>query len=392
MSILSRYLFRESLIAALVAMVVLTLVVLLPQVMKLVEMWVNHSAPLGVLGDLILWSIPKLMVGSLPMALVLGILLVLGRMSQDSEVVVLGACGISLYQMTRPLAAVVGLFALLSLQFNLYWVPEARQAFNATRNQLGANLILSLQSGTFSQPIANLTLFVNQVEPASGQMRGILIHDGRIANNPVTLLAKRGIHQRVGPQGNLVLLLEEGSRHFISPNGRYRQMEFNSYVLDLGWSRHLADEEGSDDPRVLPPQRLRELITHTPDPGLALQAAMEWHRRLAIPAGTLVLGLLAIPLGIHSHRAGRAYGFLAAVLTLVLHFILLSIGESLVKRQMVPVEVGYWGPTLLMTLLTAYVGYATSRGHPVRIAAWLATTIELLPQKLLRAGSAPREG
>lgn len=390
MSLLFRYLFRESLAAVSLALGVLTLVVLLPQVMKLVEMWVSQNAPLTVLGQLILWSIPKLMVGSLPMALVLGLLLVLGRLSQESEVVVMRACGISLYQMSRPLAVVVLLLGLLSLLLNLHWVPEARLAFNIARNQLGATMMLNLQGGTFSQPTPGLTLYINQVEPGSSLLRGILIHDERTPNNPVTLQAQRGVFQTTA-QGGGVLLLQEGSRHFITPNNRYRQMEFTTYAMDLGWTRQPGDDGHDGDPRVMPQSRLQELMRSNQDPGLTLQAAMEWHRRLAIPVGTIILGMLAIPLGIHSHRAGRAYGFLAAVITLVVHFVLLSLGESLAKRQYITPLVGYWTPNGLMFLFTLYVTYATSRGHPFGAAAWLATLLEELPHRLL-AGRKRAEG
>ena len=115
-------------------------------------------------------------------------------------------------------------------------------------------------------------------------------------------------------------------------------------------------------------------------------AQMEWHRRLAFPVATLILGVFALSLGVQqSHRSGRSYGFIVAILTLIVHFFLISLGESLARRHVVAPVIGLWFPNLFMAFLTAYVSVMTQRGRPLLLAVWLAQGLAILPQRLLRS-------
>ncbi|MBF0629132.1 MAG: LptF/LptG family permease, partial [Magnetococcales bacterium] len=136
--------------------------------------------------------------------------------------------------------------------------------------------------------------------------------------------------------------------------GRYRHMQFNRFNLGLDVVLGLVPQHKKEQIDELDPAELVAAMEQgTPERRHA--ARMEWHRRLAFPAATLIMGLLALPLGVgQSHRTGKEFGFIVALLILIGHFLLLAAGEAVVGKGLVTPLIGFWLPNLLMALLTAW--------------------------------------
>ncbi|MBF0626139.1 MAG: LPS export ABC transporter permease LptF [Magnetococcales bacterium] len=378
---LSRYLLAECGWSALIALTVLTALVLLPQSLKLVDLWVNRNVSIDVLLTMTLLIIPKFLVASLPMALLLGVLLALGRLSQDSEMVVMRASGISLYQIARPIAILVTAATLLSLWLNWVWVPRSFNLFNQMKNALLASNTLAIRTGTFNQALPGLTLYVQEQSEGGRRLAGILIHDRREEDKPTTLIAREGL-LHVNAQGNTALFLRDGSRQQKLPNNRFRRLEFATYDLDLGMINGPAAHQGTTKLAALGMTELHAALD-SPDVSRAYEARMEWHRRLVIPIATLILGFLAIPMGLQqSNRIGRSYGIVVAVLLLVIHFLLLTSGEALARRRMADPLVAMWLPNLAMAVFTVHVTLATARDRPFLLAVGIARLLRSLARFL----------
>ncbi|MBF0152994.1 MAG: LptF/LptG family permease [Magnetococcales bacterium] len=376
---LSRYLLAECSVTATIAIVVLTFLVLLPQIVKLMYLWIDSTLSIGILLHMTLLILPKFIVATLPMALLIGILLALGHLSQESEIVVMRASGVSLYQIARSIAILVFLATLLSLWLNWVAVPRSHQLFYQLKSVMLARNTLAIKSNTFQQILPGLTLYVHEQHAPGQTLSGILIHDQRNAAEPETIIARKG-HLHHDSIGHLALYLEGGSRQRQLPDGGLRRLDFTTFDMDLG-----LDGTPSEDPET------RAIATYTwsalnraTQNGSAESihmARMEWHHRLAIPAATCILGLLAIPLGIQqSHRTGRSFGFVVAILVLMLHFTLITLGELLARRQALDPVSGYWLPNLFMTFLAFHVFRASAHDR----AVFLADRINALLGSLVR--------
>ncbi|MGN7613154.1 LPS export ABC transporter permease LptF [Magnetococcales bacterium HHB-1] len=387
---ISRYLFSECTWTVLITLTVMTFIALLPQALQLVDLWVNKGVSAQILAELTALVIPKFIVRSIPMALLLGILLALGRMSQDSEMVILKASGISLLQIARPIAFLILLSTLLSLWLNWVWVPQTRHMFSKMRTALISSVPFSIQPQTFTRAIHGITIYVNEQDQNGRTFHGLFVHDHRNPERPVTLTAKSGYLQNSNE--STILFLTNGSRHHKTPNSGYRQLNFSSYNLDLGVSLGLKFSQKKDKLEEMTLEELLIFIQNATRQNKR-EATMELHRRLAVPIASLILGMLAIPLGIQSHRSGRGYGFVVAIILLILHFLLLTLGESMAEKQFFDPLVGFWLPNLLMAILTIYVYYLTQRERPFKAALWLAQMISVFPQRfLLRGGARPPQG
>ena len=121
MRILDRYIVREVFRHALLGIAVFTFVFFVPKLVQLMELFVRHSGSGAQILELFLCIFPAVLTFTLPMAVLIGVLLGLGRMSADSEIIALTALGIGqflrFYQRFRKHLHAVELFSGALLLF-----------------------------------------------------------------------------------------------------------------------------------------------------------------------------------------------------------------------------------------------------------------------------------
>src|SRR4030088_2200219 len=115
MRILDRYIVREVFRHALLGLIVFTFVFFVPQLIRLMELFVRHSGSGEQILKLFLCIFPAVFTFTIPMAVLIGVLLGLGRMSADSEIIALTALGIGRRRILLP----VGIFAFTGLATTL---------------------------------------------------------------------------------------------------------------------------------------------------------------------------------------------------------------------------------------------------------------------------------
>src|SRR2546427_11854106 len=102
MRILDRYIVREVFRHALLGLAVFTFVFFVPQLVRLMELFVLHAGSGTQILKLFLCILPGVFVFTLPIPTLIGVLLGLGRMSADSEIIALGAFGIGRRRILLP--------------------------------------------------------------------------------------------------------------------------------------------------------------------------------------------------------------------------------------------------------------------------------------------------
>ncbi|HEY7162713.1 MAG TPA: LptF/LptG family permease, partial [Acidobacteriota bacterium] len=103
--ILDRYIIKEIIPNVLIGLMIFTFVMLMNQILVLAEILITRHVEFINIFLIIYYSLPALTFLTIPMSLLLGILLGLGRLSTDSELTVMRASGISLYRIAVPILA-----------------------------------------------------------------------------------------------------------------------------------------------------------------------------------------------------------------------------------------------------------------------------------------------
>ena len=176
MRLLDRYICREVVSHAFLGLAVFTFVFFVPQLVRLMELIVRHSGGIGNVALLFLCTLPPVLGFTIPMGVLVGVLIGLGRLSADSEIVALHASGISLRRLLLPVG-VVALIATIATLFTTFWLsPFSLRALNKLEVQLlSSQAPFSVQPRVFDERFPHFVLYVQDVEAAATRWRGVFL-------------------------------------------------------------------------------------------------------------------------------------------------------------------------------------------------------------------------
>src|SRR3954467_14219937 len=126
---IDRYLIRETIPPFLLSLVIFTFLLEIPPVMRDLEMLVAKGVSWQVAGRIVLTLIPQALGLTIPMALLTGLLIGLGRLSSDRETVALLACGVSPHRLLRPILLMATVAAGATLYVMVKAIPDSNQTF-----------------------------------------------------------------------------------------------------------------------------------------------------------------------------------------------------------------------------------------------------------------------
>src|SRR5215510_10533896 len=133
---LDRYIFREILTPALLALVALTFIVFSRQVGFLLEMMFRQSPTVSELWAVIAALLPAVLTVTIPMSVLVGILTGFSRMSSDSEAIALRASGISMWRILRPVLVFAILTCGVTFAMTVWVAPRTQSNLRALQSDL----------------------------------------------------------------------------------------------------------------------------------------------------------------------------------------------------------------------------------------------------------------
>ena len=350
--ILDRYILREIALPFLLIIVILTFVLLIGRIFQLTDLMVNKGVSLFEVAGLIFYLVPSLLVFTIPIALLISILIGLGRLSGDNEWIVLKASGISLYQLLSPIAAASLLAFLMTAAASLFLVPYGNYAtkkllFDIAKQKAS----IGIKEKTFNDDFKGILLYADRIPIDGNHMEGVLISDSRLVQEPTIIVARRA-YLVSDPQSLIVTLrLEGGSIHSVGAGMKsYRKIAFRSYDINLDIESSLAAErklktkEGKE-------MTVRELIRKLRKPDLEKsvfrELAIQLYKKLTIPFSCLVFGILGIPLGLTAHRSVKSRGFIIGLFVVTGYYLLQLGGDALAETGRLSPLLGTWAPNVI---------------------------------------------
>ena len=349
MRILDRYIVREVFRHSLLGLVVFTFVFFVPQLVRLMELFVRHSGNGGQIWKLFFSIFPGVFTFTIPMAILIGVLLGLGRMSADSEIIALTALGIGRRRILLPVGVLATTGAALTLVMTLWLGPMALQTFRSVEADLIASQVsFQVQPRVFDERFPKMVLYVNDVSASGTRWHGVFLAESGGENGARLTLADNAIVIAEPRQGKLELHLRGGTTHEF-----YRDDPNHYSVTSFGQSDWPIEVNGlaNVEPRQLSnAERSMSDLYHDEGAGWR-EARVEMHRRLAFPAACFVFALVAVPLGAQPRRGGRAAGSLIAVALIASYYLLFVMGAGLARQGSVLPSVGIWMADALLGAL-----------------------------------------
>jgi len=353
--ILWRYVVREVLQYTTLGFVSIAIILVTQNLLRrlgdLVAVGFSASDVLAVLACLF----PMLAAYAVPVSFLFGALLAVGRLSADSEVTSMRACGLGLRVLVIPVLALGVLASLLTGWLMIRVEPASRVGLRRVLAAVASRGAI-LEPGRF-RAIGQRVVFV-QGRDRDDTLHGVMIADRSNPERPFVVFAESGRFVFDAETGQIRLRLDHGDLHFESPPGQeemHRQIAFQSFDYAFDAGQVLSQELKRLRPAEMTNAELRDVLARVargesiqdlrdPDPS---SYALQLHRRFALPLAPVLFALVAVPLGLRPSRGARSFGAFVCALLVFGYYACLSFAQFLGSAGHVSPAVALWLPNAI---------------------------------------------
>lgn len=354
--ILDRYVYKEMGPPFLIGIAVFTFFLVIDRIFQLTDLVITKSVPFSLVLPLLIYMLPAFLALTLPMALLVTVLLVCGRLAGDLEVAALKACGVSPLRLFRPFLAVGIIVTLLVSWLTLVVGPWSSGAFQRQLFRiLQSRATTGIKERTFSAAFSQFVIYVDEVSASQVRLKGLLVSDERNPEQSRVIVAREGRLLSDEATRRITLRFLDGSisESDVSDRRRFRQTYFSLYDMTLPVDSPLAAVAREEKPEKQLP--LRQLVAEAETLRRSGQIYaphyVELHKRFALPVAALVFTVMAFPLGVRSQRGGRAVALGLSFGVAVGYYILYSTMEGLAMRNRMPAAIAVWIPNAILAVI-----------------------------------------
>jgi LPS export ABC transporter permease LptG/LPS export ABC transporter permease LptF len=375
---LDRYIFREILTPAVLALVALTFIVFSRKVGFLIEIMVRQSPTASEIWAVAAALLPAVLAVTMPMSVLVGILTGFSRMSSDSEAIALRASGISMWRIFRPVFVFAILAFAVTMTLTVWVAPSALSNVRSLQSQLlTRHPSIDLRSRVFLEKAKPYLLYVNS-EPVrlerGLETRGILLVNTEHPDKPEVTLAESGTIAPADDNKSIQLRLFNSSKHKVVLTGA-GSYEIASVPGEQILSVPLPDSPPSTS---IPVEEVstRELWDRLQQDNVPLSDVAAFHQRISLPFACLAFALMALPLGVSTSRGGRSMGLVLSLLLMFAYYLALAGGSRATSVGSFSPVLGAWLPNIVFTIIGLVLLARADKQHQNRVLAFLARTME----------------
>src|SRR5690606_33119435 len=141
------------------------------QVLRLTEFALIHGVEIVTLLEIILYICISLLPVLFPMSLLFSILWTYSRLSTDSEILALRACGLAMPTIMAPAIALSLLIGGISAQTSFELAPWGNRRFEVLFSNLKqTKAAATIKEGTFSEGLFDLVVYANRIDSQTNTM------------------------------------------------------------------------------------------------------------------------------------------------------------------------------------------------------------------------------
>jgi LPS export ABC transporter permease LptG/LPS export ABC transporter permease LptF len=349
--ILDRYIIRELILPFLLGLVVFTFLLMIQPLADYSEQLISKGVSWRIVVRVLTTLVPQALAVTIPMSVLVGLLIGLGRLSADRESVAFQACGISIYRLLWP----VMLYGFVSWAATSWVMFDAVPAANQTFREIVYGVITQrveteIKPRVFFEDFPNRVLYVGDTT-AGGAWKDVFLADTSHPEQPTVFTAGAGrlVIDREKRRVDLVLI--DGTRHTadLKDPTKYEIARFAELILGLDPDSvfRITEILKGDNEMTIP--ELRARAAQLTKQGLRAHAPlMALHRKFSLPAACLVFSVIGLALGLQQARGGKLAAFVPGIAVIFAYYIIQYQGQQMAKGQLLPPWLAVWAPDLIL--------------------------------------------
>jgi LPS export ABC transporter permease LptG/LPS export ABC transporter permease LptF len=322
---------------------------------------VRNQTPFIIVGEYLINLVPFIVNAVTPLCSLLAVLITFGAINRTSELVAMKATGISLYRVVAPVLVVAAILSAALFAFDESYLPEA----NRRQEELRA-IIKDKPAQTFLLPGRQ---FISGKPDKTGDPAAIFYY---VAFDPAhELFADLTVFEFDRQSFTL-------SRRIYAKSARW-DPAVNGWIFENGWQRtfngpnttytpfvaqtfsEIREQPGYFTKEDTPSEEmsyseLNKYIDDLRQSGFpTVKLRVQLANKLAIPAITLVMAILAVPFAVSMGKRGGLAGIATAIGVAICYWVVAGIFSSMGDINTLPPLLAAWSPDLLFAFTGCYL-------------------------------------
>lgn len=355
LTILDRYMLSELSGPFLFGLSAFTLIIAAAQIVNIGRIMSETHAPLWAAIEAFLWQLPPTMVMAIPMALLLGTLLSIQRLSGESEITAMKAGGVTFMRIAAPILIAGFVLSFVTLLLQERVVPYASEQFRIVQNTIINRASAVVSSLNVSAPLpggGSQMTFARACAQNCGALLGVTIVQYDRGGNPTRIVfADRAVFAAQK------WTLDNARIYQLSANGESTNYSTPTMQVELGENpTEMVKRAVNNNPEDMNRAQIAQLIrTGQLSASELKKYTMVFQEKLATPFACFVFTLLAIPYGIRGIRGGgsASLGFGLAVLIVFIYYIVQTIFSYIGEAYLPLAFLAAWMPNIIFTIVGA---------------------------------------
>ncbi len=304
--------------------------------------------------------VPYVAAYALPMGMLAGVLLVLGRMSAQQEITAMRASGLSLFYVARPVIILGMLATLAALAINFEFMPRARTAYKAIlADAVQTNPLSFIVPKTFVRDFPGVVVYVEEKEGA--ELRDIwfwrLDDENRVQESGRARAGSVGFNEETAALEVTLREVSAEARNDKDPED-FSRVRGTSTVGEVPLVFEVDDLFSQKQRRTkyawMTFDQLRQEYvkqSSSADPVDRMRVSMAINEKASTAVAVLAFAIIAVPLGIRISRTETSANLGVALILVMSYYFLTIIVSWLESNPAWRPDLLIWLPALLFLAL-----------------------------------------
>jgi lipopolysaccharide export system permease protein len=360
MRILRSYILKEFFALFFLSLALFSFVMLVGNIIKVVNLIISKKVDFIEIMKLFGYLIPYLLTYTIPISILTSLLMSMGRLSSDNEIIAMRASGINIIYLIIPLLIIGLIFSLLLFILNDSVIPYTHFASQKALTEIGIrNPAAFLEPGVFIDAFQNYIIFIYHIQ--DNKLYNIRIYEPQPGNRPArTIIAKKGEFVSIPEKSTIKIKLMDGTSDEPDPENPYNfyKLNFKTYFINLSLSSNIQQVQKEKKPKDMNFKELRQYIEKMKNMGVDPTPAISYlQERMALSFSCFIFALIGSTIGLITRRREKSINLGLAFLIVGIYYLLLLGAEALCMNGFINPQLGMWIPNFLLGALGIFLLY-----------------------------------
>ncbi len=349
MKTLNIYVTKSFVVTFLMAMSLLTFGLLGAHLVKIFE-YISKGIPISATGAFILYTLPVIFTMAIPWAVLVSIMLVFGRLSADSEITAMRACGVSILQIIAPILIITMMLTGFCLFLQVDAGPRLLGEARSLVKEIGLNQPLALLDPGRPIEFEGTYIYIDD-RVGENEIRDIQIYRMDKERKKVLqdITATKGKVEVDQLKQILTIHLYNCTiiANVDNEAGQQTRTFSKEFMFSINYGKELNE---ADIGKRIKYMNFKEIFAH-----IRLNSKrhinttpleVELNQRIALALSPIAFVLLGLPMAIRTSRRETSIGLFLSVILMGVYFLSIIINDSLTNYPKLYPQYMLWLPVV----------------------------------------------